>query len=146
MLCLQDFVEDNSRRLISEGDSSFWFENYLGTCPLATRKTRNPRLDLTIRDCLVDGSWNLEAVEDVLSPSFSNGSDLLAWCPSSNGIFSISSVIRRLYSQGASMISHRLIWDKSTGNHFIDILHMEVVEFSASLSRHFIVVWLQFSV
>lgn len=97
-----NFVEKNFWKLIREGTSSFWFEDWMRLGPFTERKGDISQPTLLINDCLVEGPWNLQEIKEVLSPgevqsilssqiSLSDGNDLLPWCPPSHGEFSISS-------------------------------------------------------
>lgn len=84
--------------------------------PLAVGKASIPRPKLRIKDCLIDGSLSLREVEGVLSSTehhgvlaaqltVSSNEDILAWCPLSNGEFTISSALWELSFRGPSMYS-----------------------------------------
>lgn len=117
MLQWQEFMEKSSQMLIREDGSSFWFDNWVDSGPLMIGRTAIPCPKVLLKNCLVKGNWNLRRVEGALSPgelhsvlssqiSLTVGKDILAWCPSQNGVFSISSAIRGLSRQGIAWISH----------------------------------------
>ena len=60
MLIARASVEGNSQILHRDGRNSFWFENWLGTGPLAQNKLQLPNPNVTISELFQDGVWSLE--------------------------------------------------------------------------------------
>ncbi|XP_071900997.1 uncharacterized protein [Coffea arabica] len=66
MLRSKDVVVGNTRLLVHDGSSSFWFENWLGGGPLANDQAAVPTLEAQISDFYNAGTLHLETLSSII--------------------------------------------------------------------------------
>ena len=109
MLHVRDIAEQHITFIIHSGDSNFWFDNWLGSGPLAMRL--GSVSDHKVSYFLVDGRWNFQLlglwvppviINDIRMfslPQIENGvEDLMIWAPSQSGVFTLSSAFNLVQS------------------------------------------------
>ena len=114
-------MEGNIQLLLREGDASFWFDNWLGTGPIAEGKGHISLPNVRIRD-LYDGiAWHLTQVREALieeeqtrilgsQTQLSEGWDKWVWTPSTDGGFRVQLALKMLQTPANNLISWKLIW------------------------------------
>lgn len=94
-------VMDNSRVIVRGGNSSFWYDRWLASGPLAVRVEEIQNATLCIRECWDNNSWNIDLLTDLVGETVTadivhlglriwEGLERWVWESTTDGSFSIA--------------------------------------------------------
>ena len=99
---MREIVEQHITFIVHSRNSNFWFDNWLGSGPLALRL--GSVSDHKVSDFFIDGGWNFRLMGLWVPPSIINEirllslpqfeygvEDLMIWAPSQSGVVTLSS-------------------------------------------------------
>ena len=123
MIGVRDFMVLHMQTLVRDGSLSFWFDNWLGTGPLAEGKQGTPSSSLVIKNLIAGAEWKLDRVDEALTEEdrrkilnfrihHSTDWDQYVWTATPDGKFKIQMALERLRKSTNPLISRKLIWNR----------------------------------